>query len=242
MPPTFATIARIADAFGVRFGRASTTRAWIATVFARNVDRAVVTRWSWWFWSVAMIFAISDQGARTGIVAFRSSNGDAFLARTQMMSHGVARIRLASVLRTRAFVALTRMRMSDATFTAATGIRFAMGDLALAFQTWTRASIYTVFPFVLAAPRWFGQRVFCARIDSVAAALAFVEIVEIVIVVAAAAVIELDAFAARHVVRPTTLVSVTTAVMGFLAATTAIATMASGRNRFQHQSDAHGDQ
>jgi hypothetical protein len=155
-PPMFATIARIDDAFRSWLRRASTMLARIVVQWAFEFVRAMMRAFmfddhqslSW-----AVIFTIGHQWTMIA-GAFRLGHADAFLARSQLRSDGVARIGDASILLARAFGAWTMMTFGQTTFANTTRIGTAVRFTTFAIQTWTWAFVGAVFPFVFAAMRW----------------------------------------------------------------------------------------
>jgi len=150
------------------------------------------------------------------VVALGGRHGNAFFAWSQMTSNGVARISDASILAARALVA--RTRFGDTTIATATGIGTAVGFDAFALQFGLGATVWTVFPLVLASGWWFRQREFWAGRSILAAVVAFVEGREIVLVASASGIIELHALTASNVVGPSTLVMMASSVIDLLAA------------------------
>jgi hypothetical protein len=151
-PGVLAAVARINLALGSWDGRTRTSLARVSSGWTLDEDRA--SRWWWWWRSTAFVFSDGDQRARR-LVASWSRDGHARFARSQLPGDGEARISHALVLR--AWTAIARLRIGNATLTHRTGIGTTIGLWAAAVEDRFRAHVFIVAPSVFAAGWWFGQ-------------------------------------------------------------------------------------
>jgi len=234
----FATVAWIDDAFGLWTARASTVMARVAFAWTFDDVSAVTTMVEWAFVAtaaVAVVFTMGDQWARF-VVAIGGRHSDAFLAWSQMTRNDEARIGFASILFARALVAWTFF--DDAPLSGVARIRTAVRLFAIAVQFRTRARVGAVVPFVVASVWWFWQCEFRAGWSSPTAIVAFFQRREIVLIAAAAGIIERDALTASDIVGPATNVIMASTVFDFLtAAMTIVSTATSVHQTQKRRSD-----
>jgi hypothetical protein len=185
------------------------------TSWGARVVRVALRGWlcgglRWWW---AVVFAMSNQWTRTMIAGW-SWHRDAFLTRTQLWGDSVAGISFASILR--AWTLITRLLLGDTPLARTTRIVTTGWFGAGAVQAWTRTTVWTIGPFVLASWWGFRKSEFGARRCSFAAILAIFEAREIVVIASTARVIEGDALATRGIVGPSTNVLVASTVIDTL--------------------------